>query len=86
MRSTDNAAIEFSLDLTTQELLGDAAASVAVEIEDIGDVEPLYRGAASAANAERARIEDSAGTVEIELTAEQVLALLAAPLGPQAGK
>ncbi len=85
MRSTDNAAIEFSLDFTTQELLGDATASTAVEIEDIGDVEPLYRGAAGAANAERARIEDSGSTVEIELTAEQVLALLAAPLG-QAGK
>jgi hypothetical protein len=80
MRSTDNAAIEFSLDLSTQELLGDTAVPAAVEIEDIGEVEPLYRGAAPAANAERARIEDSADAVEIELTAEQVLALLAGPL------
>ncbi len=86
MRSTDNAAFEFSLDLTTQELLSNAPATAAVEIEDIRDVEPLYRGAAGAANAERARIEDSAGAVEIELTAEQVLALLGAPLGAQAGK
>ena len=76
MRSTDNFAFEFSLDLTTQELLTVPAAAATVEIEDIGDVEPLYRGAASAANAERARIEDSAVAVEIELTAEQVLALL----------
>ncbi|NLG75817.1 MAG: hypothetical protein GX535_06240 [Xanthomonadaceae bacterium] len=76
MRSTDNFAFEFSLDLTTQELLTMPPAATTIEIEDIGDVEPLYRGAAPAANAERARIEDSAGAVEIELTAEQVLALL----------
>lgn len=82
MRSTDNVAFEFSLDLSTQELSTVPAATAAVEIEDIRDVEPLYRGAASAANAERARIEDSAGAVEIELTAAQVLALLSGEGAP----
>jgi hypothetical protein len=86
MRSTDKFAFEFSLDLTTQELLTDPAASAAVEIEDIRDVEPLYRGAASAANAEHARIEDSAGAVEIELSVEQVLDLLGAPAAPKSAR
>lgn len=77
MRSTDPFAFEFSLDLSTQELLSVPAATAAVEIDDIREVEPLFRGATTAANAERARIEDSRGAVEIELTAEEVLALLA---------
>ncbi len=82
MRSTDIAAFEFSLDLSAQELSSAPPTAAAIEIEDIRDVEPLYRGAASAANAERARIEDSAGAVEIELTAAQVLALLSGDSAP----
>jgi hypothetical protein len=76
MHSTDAFAFEFSLDLTTQELLTVPAPTTAVEIDDIRDIEPAFNGRAPAANAESARIEDSARTVEIELTAEQVLALL----------
>lgn len=77
MNSTDALAIEFSLDLTAQELETlPAAAPAEVEIEDIGELEPLVRPQTPAANAERAGIEDTGGTVEIELTAEQVLALL----------
>ena len=48
-----------------------------VEVDDICDVDPLLRTGAFAANAELAASDDS---VEIELTAEQIDALLSGTL------
>jgi hypothetical protein len=76
MPSNDAFAFEFSLDLTAQELLDLPAMTAPVEIEDIREVDPRLRSGSSAANGEWTRIEDSATAVEIELSAEQVLALL----------
>jgi len=71
--STDPLAYELSLDLTAQELLGLPSTTRLVEIDDIRDVDPLLHGSANAANTEVANLEES---VEIELSAEDVMALL----------
>src|SRR5688572_18195770 len=71
--STDPLAYELSLDLTAQELLGLPSTTRLVEIDDIRDVDPLLHGSLNAANTEVADLEDS---VEIELSAEDVMALL----------
>lgn len=62
---------EFSIDLTAQELLSPPAPTAMVEVDDICSVDPLPHAAANIPH-EPAR-ED---TVEIELTAEQMDALL----------
>jgi len=82
--STEPAACELSLDLTAQELLTlPTIANIAnmVEIDDILTVDPALGAHAAAANADaapadRARIEEMEDSVEIELSAEQILALL----------
>jgi hypothetical protein len=71
--STDASAYEHSLELSTQELTGSPACSGMLEIEDICDVDPLLRTGTFAANADCARIDETAGSVEIELSAEQVV-------------
>jgi hypothetical protein len=71
--STDPLAYELSLDLTAQELLGVASTTRLVEIDDIRDVDPLLHGTRSAANTE---VADREGSVEIELSAQDVMALL----------
>ena len=70
--STDPLAYELSLDLTAQELLGLPSPTRLVEIDDIRDVDPLLHGSRSAANMEGTLD----GSVEIELSAEDVMALL----------
>lgn len=72
-RSIDSPAYELSLDLTAQELLGLPQSTHLVEIDDIRDVDPLLHDTSAAANMEMTGSDDS---VEIELTGEQVLALL----------
>jgi hypothetical protein len=79
--STDASAYEHSLELTAQELLGSPAHAGMVEIDDICDVDPLLRTGTFAANADWARIDETAGSVEIELSAEQVLSLFEAVTG-----
>jgi hypothetical protein len=76
--STDASAYEHSLELTAQELQSSPAYAGMVEIEDICDVDPLLRTGTFAANADWARIDETAGSVEIELSAEQVVGLLLA--------
>lgn len=76
--SIDPLAYELSLDLTAQELLGLPASPRLVEIDDIRDVDPLLHGTHNAANTEMADLEDS---VEIELSAQDVMALLGASDG-----
>jgi hypothetical protein len=71
--STDPLAYELSLDLTAQELLGLPSTTRLVEIDDIRDVDPLLHGTLNAANTEAADLEES---VEIELSADDVLRLL----------
>jgi hypothetical protein len=63
---------EFSIDLTAQELLSPPASTAMVELDDICSVDPLPR--ATAANIPHQPALDD--TVEIELTAEQMDALL----------
>jgi hypothetical protein len=73
----DASAHELSLELTAEELLGSSLiAPSMVEIHDICDVDPLLRTGAFAANADWARIDETAESVEIELSAEQVLGIL----------
>jgi hypothetical protein len=71
--STDPLAYELSLDLTAQELLGLPSPTRLVEIDDIRDVDPLLHGGVSAANTD---VADSEESVEIELSADDVLRLL----------
>ncbi|MGH6611784.1 MAG: hypothetical protein ACRECQ_16185 [Burkholderiaceae bacterium] len=75
-------SLENSIELCAQELLAPAAPAGMVEVDDIGEVDPLLRTGSAVANAESAgtapvQTEDS---VEIELTAEQMDALLEGPL------
>jgi hypothetical protein len=63
---------EFSIDLTAQELLSPPAPTAMVEVDDICSVDPLPQAAAANIPHEPA-LDD---TVEIELTAEQMDALL----------
>jgi hypothetical protein len=51
-----------------------------VEVEDICDVDPLLRAGAFAANGELASASDE--SVEIELTSEQIDALLRGTIAP----
>lgn len=75
-------SLEISIDLTAQELLALPAPAGMVEVEDICDVDPLLRTGSFVANADHARAASaySADSVEIELTAEQMDALLEGPL------
>ena len=67
-------SIEISIDLTAQELLAPPTFSSMVEVEDICDVDPLLRTGSFVANELRADITDD--SIEIELTPEQIDALL----------
>jgi hypothetical protein len=64
-------SIEFSLDLTAQELLAPSALTPTVEVEDIEAVAVM---SAFAANSDHARHDEDA--IELELTAEEMDALL----------
>ena len=78
-------SIEISIDLTAQELLAPPALASMVEVDDICDVDPLLRTGSFVANVDL-RPDSSAaaplfessddGSIEIELTAEQMDALL----------
>jgi hypothetical protein len=69
---------EVTLDLTAQELLDPqpVPVPVAIEVEDIGDVDPLLQTGSFVANADSAKtpVEEIAedGTIELELTADQM--------------
>ena len=65
---------EISIDLTAQELLAPPTFSSMVEVEDICDVDPLLRTGSFVANELRADVTDD--SIEIELTPEQIDALL----------
>jgi hypothetical protein len=67
-------SIEISIDLTAQELLAPPTFSSMVEVEDICDVDPLLRTGSFVANELRADVTDD--SIEIELTPEQIDALL----------
>jgi hypothetical protein len=71
-------SIEISIDLTAQELTAPYTPPSMVEVEDICDVDPLLRTGAFAANSDLAEsgAADPDDSVEIELTAEQIDALL----------
>lgn len=71
MQSNDATTCELFLELSAQELLAEPTPA-AIEIEDISSVEPLFRDA-TPANTECRRIVDSSKTLELELTAEQML-------------
>ena len=84
-------SIEVSIDLTAQELLAPPTLASMVEVDDICDVDPLLRTGSFVANVDlransraAASISESSDddSVEIELTAEQMDALLRGlPLG-----
>ena len=69
--------LEISIDLTAQELLTPPALDSMVEVEDVCDVDPLLRTGAFAANAD-AQPKASNDSIEIELSAEEIDALLEA--------
>jgi hypothetical protein len=75
-------SIEISIDLTAQELTAPYSPPSMVEVEDICDVDPLLRTGAFAANSElgASGAADTDDSVEIELTAEQMDALLSGTL------
>jgi hypothetical protein len=73
-------SIEISIDLTAQELTAPYTPPSMVEVEDICDVDPLLRTGAFAANGELASASDE--SVEIELTSEQIDALLRGTIAP----
>ena len=67
--------LEISIDLTAQELLAPPALDSMIEVEDVCDVDPLLRSGAFAANA-GAQLRASDDSIEIELSAEEIEALL----------
>jgi hypothetical protein len=74
---------EVEIDLTTQELLDPPPLTSQIEVDDIGDIDPLLRTGSFVANAAAAPAADplaADGSVEIELTADQMDALLDEPL------
>jgi hypothetical protein len=71
------SSAEVSIDLSTDELLSDPSAAQ-VEIEDIGALASTQPAAKQAHGPEAAAAED--GSIEIELTAEQIDALLSGKL------
>lgn len=71
------AFIEVSIDLTAQELLAPPAPLAMIEVDDIGALEPLPQAQSSAANSPQPLREPAAADViEIELSADQMDALL----------
>lgn len=83
-------SVEISIDLTTQELLDpppleSMIATSLVEVEDIGDIDPLLQTGSFVANADQrtgtlpAAATDEEISIEIELTAEQMDDLLQPP-------
>jgi hypothetical protein len=67
--------LEISIDLTAQELLSPPALDSMIEVDDVCDVDPLLRTGAFAANAD-AQPQATDGSIEIELSAEEIDALL----------
>jgi hypothetical protein len=80
-RSIEAFPDELTLQLTAQELLAPPTFASMVEIDDICAVDPLLRTEDSAANADRAALEDASQSVEIELTAQQIEAMLTGKTG-----
>jgi hypothetical protein len=76
------SSTEISIDLTAQELLAPPAPPEIIQVEDIGEIDPALRTGAFAATATKTAAQvqsapaDEADSVEIELTAEQIDALL----------
>jgi hypothetical protein len=78
--------LEVSIDLTAQELLSPPELDFLVEVDDVCDVDPLLRTGAFVANSDlnasaelnapAEAIDASDDSVSIELTAEQMDALL----------
>ena len=66
-------AAEVSLDLTAQDLLQLPEIEPVLEVDDIGTIDPLLSTGSFVANTPTAPADDS---IEIELTAEQMIALL----------
>jgi hypothetical protein len=64
---------EVSLDLTAQDLLELPEVEPVLEVEDIGSIDPLLSTGSFVANTPSAPSDDS---IEIELTAEQMISLL----------
>jgi hypothetical protein len=83
VKISSRQSLEISLELTAQELLRPPTPAHLVEVDDIGEVDPLLRTgsliAQPAVSAEAAPAAECEGTVEIELTAEQIVALLEQP-------
>jgi hypothetical protein len=72
---------EISIDLTAQELLSPPELTDIVQVEDIGEIDPALRTGAfttTAASVQQAPADavSTDDSVEIELTAEQIDALL----------
>ncbi|MGH8177446.1 MAG: hypothetical protein ACREV5_14390 [Steroidobacter sp.] len=81
-------SMEFSIDLTAQELLAPFTPAGMVEVDDICAVDPLLRTGSFAANSDapaELTAADREDSVEIELTAEQMNALLEGALLPVDG-
>jgi hypothetical protein len=80
VKISSRQSLEVSLELTAQELLRPPTSAHLVEVDDIGEVDPLLRTGSFIANpepsAEAAPASECDDTVEIELTAEQIAALL----------
>lgn len=75
MRPTQHTVLEAEIELTTQELLAPWGSDAVIEIDDVV-AETTYENA-SAANKDEARHEDALQeTSEIELTPEQMDAML----------
>jgi hypothetical protein len=73
---------EFSIDLTAQELLAPFSPAEIVEVENICDVDPQLRALSSANTEQASAASTSAAALEIELSAEDIDALLES--GPSA--
>ena len=76
MRPTQHNVLEAEIELTAQELLAPMGSDGVIEIDDIIAVETTYENA-GAANTDEARSDDPLQeTSEIELTPEQMDAML----------
>jgi hypothetical protein len=78
-----HSSTEISIDLTAQELLAPPAPPEIIQVEDIGEIDPALRTGAFAATATQTAAQvqsapagETDDSVEIELTAEQIEALL----------
>jgi hypothetical protein len=76
MRQNTHTLLETEIELTAQELLAPLQSAAVIEVDDIIALETTYEES-SAANAEESQIETALDyTSEIELTPEQMDAML----------